>query len=158
MPDPDELFWCPVAVVGEEHATLRREGGGYEGPERPESPGWHVRQPKSHEHDVVPAARFPGEQVSLDEPHRRAIRDAARRDREHFRGRIDGGNVAGVTKQLGDPGAGTAGQVKDAARRPERVKRLSQPGAAGKIGELVKVVRGEGTVVGTLLGQELVLD
>ena len=108
--------------------------------------------------DVIPAVRFPGEQVGLDESHRGAVGDAARRDREHFRGRIDGGDVGGVTEQLTGPGAGTAGELEDAARRPERVERVSQLGAAGKIKALVKVVRGEGTVVGTLFGQELVLN
>ena len=85
-------------------------------------------------------------------------RDAARRDREHFRERVDGGDVTGVAEQLAGPGAGTAGELQDAARRAERVERVSQLGAAGKIEALVKVIRGKGTVVGTLFGQELVLN
>jgi hypothetical protein len=63
-----------------------------------------------------------------------------------------------VAEQLAGPGAGTAGQLQDAARRPERVERVSQLLAAGNIETLVKVVRSEGTVVSTLLGQELVLN
>jgi hypothetical protein len=39
-----------------------------------------------------------------------------------------------------------------------RVERVSQLGAAGKIEALVKVVRGQGTVVGALSGQKLVLN
>jgi hypothetical protein len=54
--------------------------------------------------------------------------------------------------------AGTAGELEDAARRPERVECVRQLGAAGKVKALVKVVPGEGTVVGTLLGQEPVLN
>ena len=63
-----------------------------------------------------------------------------------------------MAEQLAGPGAGTAGELQDAARRPERVERVSQPGAAGKVEALVTVVRGQGTVVGTLSGQKLVLN
>jgi hypothetical protein len=121
-----------------------------------------VRQPESHEDDVVPPVWFPGEQVRLDESHRGAGGDAARRDREHLRGRVDGGDVAGVAEELTGPDAGTAGKLENAASGPERVERVSQLGDqlahAGNINALVKVVRGEGTVVGTLLRQELVLN
>jgi hypothetical protein len=117
-----------------------------------------MRQPEPHENDVIAAVRLPGEQVGLDESHRGAAGDAARRDREHLRRRIHGGDVGGVTEQLRRPGARTAGELQDAALRPERVERVSQLVAAGKIEALVKVIRGEGTVVGTLLGQELVLN
>jgi hypothetical protein len=75
-----------------------------------------------------------------------------------YRRRVDGGDVAGVAEQLGRPGTGAAGELEDAARRPERVERVSQLGAAGEIEALVKVIRGEGTVVGALFGQELVLN
>ncbi len=158
MPALDELLWGAVAVIGEEHASPRREGGGYEGPEGPESFGWHVRQPEPHEDDVVPAIWLPGEQVGLDETDRGAAGDAARRDREHFRGRVDGGDVTGVAQQLAGPFAGTAGELEDAARRPEPVERAREFRAAGKIEALVQVSGGKGTVVGTLFGQELVLN
>jgi hypothetical protein len=154
----DELIWRAVAVIGEEHPSVRREGSGHEGPEGPESLGGHVRQPEPHEDDVVPAVGFPGKQVGLDESHRDTTGDAARRDREHFRGRVDGGDATGMAEQLAGPGAGTAGELQDAARRAERVERVSQLGAAGKIEAPVKVVRGQGTVVGTLSGQKLVLN
>jgi hypothetical protein len=52
----------------------------------------------------------------------------------------------------------SSGEFEDAARRPERVERVCQVGDAGKIEALVKVFRGEGTVVGTLFGQEPVLN
>src|SRR5581483_11399993 len=120
--------------------------------------GWHVRQPESHEDDVVTAVRFPGEQVGLDESHRGAAGDPARRDREHFRGRVDSGDVTGVAEQLAGPDAGTAGELEDAALRAERVERVTQLGAPGKIEDEVKIFRSEGTVVGTLLSQELVLN
>ena len=63
-----------------------------------------------------------------------------------------------MAEQLASSGAGTAGELQDAADRPERVERVPQRGAAGKAGALVKVVRGQGTVVGTLSGQKLVLN
>ncbi len=110
------------------------------------------------EDDVITAVRLPGEQVGLDESHRGATGNAAGRDREHFRGRVDRGDVTGVPEQLAGPDAGTAGKLKNAAIRSERVKRVSQLGATGKIEALVKVVGGEGTVVGTLFAQEAVLD
>jgi hypothetical protein len=117
-----------------------------------------VRKPEPHEDDVVPAVWFPGEQVGLDESHRGTAGDAARRDREHFRGRVDGGDVTGMAEQLAGPDAGTAGKLKHAARRPERVERVIQLGAAWKIKALIKVFRGKDTVIGTLFGQELVLN
>ena len=67
-------------------------------------------------------------------------------------------DVTGMAEQLAGPGAGTAGELQDAARRPERVERVSQLGAAGKVEALVQVVRGQGTVVGTLSGQKLILN
>ncbi len=63
-----------------------------------------------------------------------------------------------MPEQLAGPDAGTAGKLKNAAIRSERVKRVSQLGATGKIEALVKVVGGEGTVVGTLFAQEAVLE
>ena len=62
-----------------------------------------------------------------------------------------------MAEQLGGPGAWTAGEVEDAAFRPEFLERVSELFAAGKVEELVKVVRGEGAVVGTLLGKQPVL-
>jgi hypothetical protein len=63
-----------------------------------------------------------------------------------------------MAEQLPGPGTGTAGELQDAARWPERVKRASQLGAAGKIETLVKVVRSQGTVLGALPGQKPVLN
>jgi len=63
-----------------------------------------------------------------------------------------------MAEQLGSPGAWTAGEVEHAAFRPELLKCVGQLSAAGKIKELVKVVRREGAVVGALLGQDPVLS
>jgi hypothetical protein len=63
-----------------------------------------------------------------------------------------------VAEQLAGPDTGTAGQLEDATRRPERVERVGHLPAAGSIEPLVKVIGGEGTVIGTLLRQELVLS
>ena len=63
-----------------------------------------------------------------------------------------------MAQELTGPHAGTAGELEDAASGPERIERARQLGAAGKIEALVKVVRGEGTVVGTLLREQPVLN
>ena len=110
-------------------------------------------------------ARDALEQAAVDARHRAGARRAAP---------VDGGEQP---QPAAVPLAGAVGLELDQVREPRAhglgcvlkgfqlaalpdgfSQRVSQLGKAGKIEALVKVFRGEGTVVGTLFGQELVLD
>ena len=112
-----------------------------------------MREPEADENHVITAVRRPGEEIGLDKTHS-IVSDPGRRDGEHFRGRIHGGDLRGMTEKLAGPCSGTAGEFEHASGRPERLKRFGHLVAAGKIQALAKVARGQGAVVGDLLIEE----
>jgi hypothetical protein len=95
-----------------------------------------VREPEADENHVITAVRRPGEQIGLNEAHPFTA-DPGCRNGEHFRRRVYGRDVRGVTQQLAGPHSGTAGDFEHASGRLECLKRLDHLTAAWKIQALV---------------------
>jgi len=111
------------------------QAASHHGPEGRKAIERYVREPETDENHVVTAVRRPGEEIGLNEAHPFAadFPGPGRRDGEHFRGRVHGRDVRGMTEKLAGPHSGTAGEFEHASGRPERLERLGQLVATRKI-------------------------
>src|SRR5204863_2020678 len=114
----DQLVGRSVAVIDEEHASIGFQSVGNESPERLEPLFGHVREPEGEEDDVVATLWRPREEIGLDEA-RAVVADSCRRDGQHLRRRIHGGDARGMAEEQLSPRAGAAREPEHTAGEPE---------------------------------------
>src|SRR5204863_1591695 len=105
------------------------------------------------EDDVVATVWRPREEIGLDEA-RAVVADSCRRDGQHLRRRIHGGDARGMAEEQLSPRAGAARELEHTAGEPEAIERRNQlaPSWAGDC--MVLVLAGDSAVVGELFDEQ----
>src|SRR5207248_3883007 len=114
-------------LVDEKDPALRGERVANHPPEFGKPILGNMGQPEGEEHQVVPAIRFPREDVGQDMVDIGGVHPLSI-ERQHLLRSVDGGHVSGVLREPLRPPAGAACELEDGLKGTDPFERLKQGG------------------------------